>query len=123
MYPRPRTSQLRRVKRINTLVAVGIIVLIVSTIGVARGIMRNDVFILGAFVLGAVATVTAWFSNIRWKEGLWTVGVILVAFSIASWVLIAQFWLAAGAFALFVAVIVGPTVRRQVRDETHNRRR
>ena len=115
MYPRPRTSQLRRVKRINTLVAVGTIVLIVSTIGVARGIMRNDVFILGAFVLGAVATVTAWFSNIRWKEGLWTVGVILVAYSIASWVLIAQFWLAAAAFALFVAVIVVPTVRRQVR--------
>ncbi|HET8907787.1 MAG TPA: hypothetical protein VFN11_12570, partial [Ktedonobacterales bacterium] len=58
----------------------------------------------------------------RWKQLLWTIGMLFMAVSIAAMVLTAQFWLALGAFVILIAVIVGPTVRQQTHEDVRRRR-
>ena len=120
-----RVYRTRNVKPVNPIIAIGVVLIVIAS-GVARGFMANEVLILGTYFVGVAAAAIAWYWNLRLKEVLWTVGMLLAAFSAAAMLLTAQFWLAAGAFFFLLLVILYPSaraVRRQTHENVLNRRR
>lgn len=122
-YQTRNAYQARNLKRINPILAIGIVVVVIGITGIARGFIENQVVILGAYACGVVATATAWYGTFRWKQTLWTIGMLCLGVSTAEMVLIAQYWLAVGAFFFFLVVILYPTIAKQTHEEVRNRRR
>jgi hypothetical protein len=118
-----RQSLYRRqnVRHISPMLAIGV-VLVVITFGITRSILANEVLILCTYLVGVAAAAIAWYGSFRWKQALWTIGLLLVAFSMAAMFLTAQYWLAIGAFFLLLAIIIYPTVRKQTHEEVLRRR-
>lgn len=98
------------VQPINRGLIVGLAVTIVLTIGVGRGAMGNESFIIVLYLVGAIIAGVAWTWDFRWKQVAWTLGVLVLGYSIASMILTGQFWLALGALALMGPIIVVPLI-------------
>lgn len=111
----------RNVRHISPILAIGI-ALLVTTIGITRSFLANETLILGTYLVGVAAAAIAWYGNFRWKQTLWTIGLLLAAFGMAAMFLTAQYWLAVGTFLFLLAIIIYPTVRKQTHEEVLRRR-
>ncbi len=93
-------------------VMVGLVVAVILTGGVSVGAMGGELFILVSYVVGAITAGVAWSWEFRGKQWAWSIGVLILGYSIASMVLTEQFWLALGALALMGPIIVVPSIYR-----------
>lgn len=72
--------------------------------------MGNESFIIVLYLVGAIIAGVAWTWDFRWKQVAWTLGVLVLGYSIAPMILTGQFWLALGALALMGPIIVVPLI-------------
>ena len=93
-------------------VTVGLAVAVILTVGVGVGAMGSERFILVTYVVDAIIAGVAWSWEFRGKQWAWSIGVLILGYSIASMVLARQFWLAFGALALMGPIIVVPSIYR-----------
>jgi hypothetical protein len=100
----------RNVQPISRGLLIGLAVVVVLTIGVGHGAMGSELFIIALYLIGATIAGVAWTWDFRWKQLAWTLGVLILGYSIASMILTGQFWLALGALALMAPIIVVPSI-------------
>lgn len=117
---RRNVYQTRNLKHISPILAVGIVMMVVMLGGV-RNLMDSQALILGTYFFGVTAAAIAWYGNFRWKQTLWTIGMVLSSVSMAAMVLTVQFWLLGGTFFFLLAVIIYPTIAKQTHEEVRRR--
>ena len=113
----------RNVQPINRGLIVSVAAAIILTLGVGKGSMGSEPFIIGSYVVGAVIAGVAWSWDFRWKQVAWIIGVLVVSYSIASMLLTGQFWLALGAMALMAPITVVPSIIKLSRCMERDKRR
>jgi membrane protein insertase Oxa1/YidC/SpoIIIJ len=113
--------QTRNLRRLNPVLAIGIVV-VLTGLGVVRGVLGNEALILIAYPVGVTLAAIAWFGNFQWKQALWAVGMMFAVYSTASMALTAQYWLAAFAVVFLLAVLIYPPIAKQTHEEVRRRR-
>lgn len=84
--------------------------------------MGSEPFIIGSYVVGAIIAGVTWSWDFRWKQAAWTIGVLMVSYSIASMLLTGLFWLALGAMALMAPITVVPSIIKLSRHMERDKR-
>jgi hypothetical protein len=118
---RRNVYQTRNLKHISPILAAGI-VMIVVILGGVRNVMNSQTLILGTYFIGVIAAAIAWYGKFRWKQTLWTTGMVLSSISMAVMLLTGQFWLLGATFFFLLAVIIYPTIAKQTHEEVRRRR-
>jgi hypothetical protein len=112
-------------KRVHPIMRVAILLAIIAAVAVAltlaHRVMGSEPFILSTYLVGAAVALLAWFWDFRWTEWVWVAGMLVLLNSLILMVLTAQYWLAAGTSALFLAISLFPLARTRVRAVRHNR--
>ena len=110
----------RNVRPLHPGLIVGIAAAIILTVGVGRGALGSEPFIISMYLIGAIVAAIAWSWNFRGKQIAWTVGVLALGYSMATMFLTAQYWLLACAFIVSMLLIGMPALYkldRQIRRD------
>lgn len=100
----------RNVQPLNRGLIIGLAIAVILTIGVGRGSLGSEPFIIALYLIGAIVAAVAWSWDFRWKQIAWIVGVFALGYSMATMLLTAQYWLLVGAFVCSIVFVTIPAL-------------